>query len=50
MSDLAAVFNFIAGIIGEYLLMMNSNWLTQVILYLVVLGVVVSTILVMRGR
>lgn len=50
MEDLASVFSFFADIIKDYLLMMNSFWLTQIILYTVVLGFVVSTIIIMRGK
>lgn len=50
MQNLVSVFDFIADIISEYLLFMNSNWLTQIIMYIFVLGFVVSTIVIMRGR
>lgn len=50
MSDFALVFDFITDCISEYILMLNSSWLTQSFLYLIVLGIVVSTILIMRGK
>lgn len=50
MEDLTAVFDFAADCIKDYLLMMNSFWLTQIILYIVVLSFVVSTIIAMRGK
>lgn len=50
MDDLSAVFTFAADCIKDYLLMMNSFWLTQIILYTVVLSIVVSTIISMRGK
>lgn len=50
MEDLVSVFNFAATCIKDYLAMMNSFWFTQIILYTVVLGFVVSTILIMRGK
>lgn len=50
MSDLALVFDFITDSISEYILMLNSFWFTQLILYLILLGIIVSTILIMRGK
>lgn len=50
MNDLVSVFDFVADILSDYLLMMNSFWLTQIILYIVILGLVVSTILTLRGK
>lgn len=50
MNDLVSVFDFVSDILSDYLLMMNSFWLTQIILYIVILGLVVSTILALRGK
>lgn len=49
MDDLVSVFDFCVDLIRQYILMLNSHWLTQIILYLIVLSLVVSTILIMRG-
>lgn len=48
MSQLVDVFGFVADILYEYFAMMNSHWYTQVILYLFVLGIVVSVIIALR--
>lgn len=48
MSQLMDIFSFVADCIVEYVQMMNSNWLTQIIMYTVVVGFVVSTILIIR--
>lgn len=48
MSQLVEVFDFVAEILYEYIAMMNSHWYTQVILYVFVLGIVVSVIIALR--
>lgn len=48
MSQLADIFGFVADCIIEYVAMMNNNWLTQVIMYTVVVGFVVTTIVIIR--
>lgn len=50
MDDLVLAFDFIVATMSDYILALNSFWLTQIILYLVLLSIVVSTILIMRGR
>ena len=50
MQDLVQVFDFVAEMISDYLLALNSNWLSQIFLYLLILSIVVSTILLMRGK
>lgn len=50
MSDLRDVFGFVADILYEYFTFMNSHWFTQVILYVFVLGIVVSVLLALRGN
>lgn len=49
MNDLVSVFDFAIDLIRQYIALLNSNWLTQIFLYLIVLSLVVSTILLMRG-
>lgn len=49
MNDLVSVFDFAVDLIRQYISLLNSNWLTQIFLYLIVLSLVVSTILLMRG-
>lgn len=48
MNQILDVFKFVAECISDYVIMMNSNWLTQIIMYTVVLGFVVSTIVIIR--
>lgn len=48
MSALVDIFTFVASVIRDYLFMMNSHWYTQVILYIVLLGVTVYTIITLR--
>lgn len=50
MENLSSILDFIYNCIKDYLLMMNSNWYTQIMMYTVVLGFVVSTILILRGK
>lgn len=50
MTDLTLVFDFIYHCISDYLLLLNSYWLTQIFLYILVTGFVVSTILLLRGK
>lgn len=50
MSDLALVFKFVTDTVSDYVLMLNSFWLTQIVLYIIVLSIVVSTIILLRGR
>lgn len=49
MSDLAAVFEFAATVIGSYLVTMLSHWYTQIILFLAVLSGIVASLIVIRG-
>lgn len=48
MSQLSDVFGFVSETIYKYLTMLNSHWFTQVCMYIVVLGIVVSVILYLR--
>lgn len=48
MSDFRLILEFLADTIQEYLVMMNSMWYTQVIMYIVVLGCVVSVLVTLR--
>lgn len=48
MSQLVEVFDFVAECLYKYFAMMNSHWYTQVILYVFVLGIVVSVIIALR--
>lgn len=48
MSQFLDILNFLADIIRDYLAMMNSMWYTQVIMYIVVLGIVVSVLVTLR--
>lgn len=48
MSQLVDVFGFVADSIYKYLTALNSHWYTQVLMYIVVLGVVVSVIVSLR--
>lgn len=50
MDQILQIFTFLADCIKDYLLFMNSHWLTQIIMYTVVLGFVVSTLIIMRGK
>lgn len=49
MSQLADIFGFVATCIQGYLNVMLSNWLSSCIIFLLVLNVVVTTVLVIRG-
>ena len=49
MEDLLPVFDFAVFCIGRFLYVMNSMWFTQVLLYVVLLSVVVSVIIMIRG-
>lgn len=50
MEQIVTILNFIYDCIKDYLVLLNSHWYTQMILYIVVLGFVVSTILALRGK
>lgn len=50
MADFIQVFDFVYNCIKDYLLLLNSSWLTQTILYTVLVGFVVSTLLILRGK
>lgn len=50
MDSLVPIFDFVADTIYQYLTMLNSHWYTQVLLYIVILSIVVSTIILLRGR
>lgn len=49
MSQLVQIFSFVATTLQSFLNTMMSNWLSSTILYLVVLDIVVSVILIVRG-
>lgn len=49
MDDLVPVFDFAVYCIGRFLYVMNSMWFTQILLYVVLLSVVVSVIITLRG-
>lgn len=50
MNQIVTILDFVYECIKDYLILLNSHWYTQMILYTVVLGFVVSTILVLRGK
>lgn len=49
MEDLAAVFDFVATVIGLYLSTMLSHWYTTILVFLSVLALIVGVLLVLRG-
>lgn len=49
MDELVSVFDFVANIIQLYLLQMLSHWYTTVLVFLMVLGGVVSAYVAIRG-
>lgn len=49
MENLVPVFDFAVYCIGRFLYVMNSMWFTQALLYVVLLSVVVSVIITIRG-
>lgn len=48
MSQLVDIFTFVADTIKSYLSLMNSHWYTQVLLYIVLLGIVVDVLVTLR--
>lgn len=48
MGQLVDVFSFVSETIYKYLTTLNSHWYTQVCMYTVLLGIVVSVILYLR--
>ena len=48
MDDLRSVFDFAVTVIGKYLYTLNSMWLTQVCLFLVVFAFAVQVIVLIR--
>ena len=48
MEDLRSVFDFAVTVIGKYLYTLNSMWLTQVCLFLVVFSFAVQVIVLVR--
>lgn len=50
MSALEPVFSFFVTVIGKYLVVMNSMWYTQIILYMFLLALIVSVIIQIRGN
>lgn len=49
MSDLALVFQQIFVWIGEFLAVCRSSWLLTVAVFLIILDLIVSILLVIRG-
>lgn len=49
LDNLISVFDFVARIIQLYLLQMLSNWYTTILIFLMVLGGIVSAYVAIRG-
>lgn len=49
MSQLIQIFDFVATCIQAYINTMLSNWLSSCFIFLLVLNIVVTTILLVRG-
>lgn len=49
MSALSTVFNTAITYIKAYVNLLNQNWLTQTFLFLVVLDIIITSILFVRG-
>lgn len=50
MSQLIQIFNFIVTCIQGYINALSQNWLSSTFLYLLVLNIIVTTILIVRGH